>query len=246
MIGAPAPSALWTSHPPLALLVDRDADTRRMYAGFLTATAGYTVEEAEDGREALAKAIAIHPDIVITETRLPGMNGFALCDLLRADKTTNDIAVVFVTGDAFQKDIREAEAAGADAVLIKPCLPDTLLTEIRRLLQQSTELRARARATSERIRAQIDQSERLLAQSDAHFFRRQTLIRQHNRRETVTPPNAPPSLFCPNCDHSLNYVRSHVGGVNASHAEQWDYFECPSGCGTFQYRQRTRKLRSVS
>jgi hypothetical protein len=66
------------------------------------------------------------------------------------------------------------------------------------------------------------------------------------RVETDAPPAAPPSLVCPACDKPLVYARSHVGGVNARSSEQWDYFDCPSGCGTFQYRQRTRKLRRVS
>jgi hypothetical protein len=44
----------------------------------------------------------------------------------------------------------------------------------------------------------------------------------------------------------LTYERSHIGGVSERNSEQWDYYECPSGCGTFQYRQRTRKLRRVS
>jgi hypothetical protein len=43
----------------------------------------------------------------------------------------------------------------------------------------------------------------------------------------------------------LQYLRSHVGGVSALNSEQWDYYECAAGCGTFQYRQRTRKLRQV-
>jgi hypothetical protein len=38
---------------------------------------------------------------------------------------------------------------------------------------------------------------------------------------------------------------SHVGGVNSLHREQWDYFSCPAGCGTFQYRQRTRRVRRM-
>lgn len=43
----------------------------------------------------------------------------------------------------------------------------------------------------------------------------------------------------------LQYERSHIGGVSHVHAEQWDDYEC-AACGTFQYRQRTRKLRRVS
>ena len=52
-------------------------------------------------------------------------------------------------------------------------------------------------------------------------------------------------LVCPSCDQALKYLRSHIGGVSARHLEQWDYFECPAGCGSFQYRERTKKLRKV-
>ena len=64
-------------------------------------------------------------------------------------------------------------------------------------------------------------------------------------RDTTEPPTAAPELVCPTCDQPLKYLKSHVGGVSARHAEQWDYYECAGGCRTFQYRQRTRKLRRV-
>src|SRR5439155_14738543 len=100
---SPAPN-----HVPLALLVDRDPDTRKMYAEYLRLSA-CDVDEAEDGREALAKAIARHPDVIVTETRLPGINGFDLCLLLRRDPSTTRISIVFVTGDVFEADLRRAE-----------------------------------------------------------------------------------------------------------------------------------------
>ena len=230
-------------HLPLALLVDRDGDTRKMYAEYLRLSA-CAIEEAEDGREALAKAISQHPDIIVTETRLPGINGFDLCRLLRQDATTSAIPIVFVTGDAFDSDIKRAEAAGADAVLVKPCLPEHLAGEIRRLLRESNELRERARAVRERVADQLNRSERLIQRS-RETFPRTMLSRSHNRRDTTEPPAPPPALVCPNCDLSLKYVRSHIGGVSERYPEQWDYFECVAGCGMFQYRQRTRKLRRV-
>ena len=49
---------------------------------------------------------------------------------------------------------------------------------------------------------------------------------------------------CPTCDRPLVYERSHIGGVTERFSEQWDYYTC-TGCGPFQYRQRTRALRSV-
>jgi hypothetical protein len=71
------------------------------------------------------------------------------------------------------------------------------------------------------------------------------LIRAHRRFDTSTPPVAPPLLCCPNCDQPLQYVSSHIGGVNARFSEQWDYYACHNGCATFEYRQRTRRLRRV-
>jgi hypothetical protein len=56
----------------------------------------------------------------------------------------------------------------------------------------------------------------------------------------------PPPLVCPACDRALQYVRSHVGGVSERLPEQWDYYTCHGACGTFQYRQRTRRVRRVA
>jgi CheY-like chemotaxis protein len=237
-VHTPAPD-----HPPLALLVDRDPDTRKMYAEYLRLWA-CDVDEAGDGREALAKAITRHPDVVVTETRLPGINGFDLCQLLRRDPSTTRIPIVFVTGDAFEGDLRRAERSGADAVLTKPCLPEKLLAEIRRVLQLSAELRTRGNNARAKFAEQAERSQVLIDRSHGHM-RRVMLSRAHKRADTTEPPTTPPALICPQCDLPLKYVHSHVGGVSARHPEQWDYFECTAGCGTFQYRERTRKIRRV-
>ena len=74
---------------------------------------------------------------------------------------------------------------------------------------------------------------------------RYIMSRTHLRGETDLPPSLPPELICPECDRPLDYKSSQVGGVSARNAEQWDYFVCSGGCGTFQYRQRTRKVRKI-
>jgi CheY-like chemotaxis protein len=227
--------------PLLALLADRDADTRTMYAEYLRMSS-YRVEESEDGRDALVKAFTIHPDVIVAETRLAGINGYELCKLLRQDTATRTISIVIVTADAFAVDLQRAEIAGADTVLVKPCLPEQLHTEIQRLARQSSDLRQRSRATRERLHEQLAKSDVLIERSRK---RRTMLNSVHERRDTTVPPIVPPTLICPTCDHSLQYLRSHVGGVSALNSEQWDYYECAAGCGTFQYRQRTRKLRQV-
>jgi CheY-like chemotaxis protein len=116
----------------LVLLVDRDDDTREMYAEYLAGEA-LGIALAADGREALATAVAHPPDLVVTETRLPGIDGYELCTRLREHPATQTVRIIIVTGDGYPADIDHARAVGADAVLIKPCLPEVLLAEIRRL-----------------------------------------------------------------------------------------------------------------
>jgi CheY-like chemotaxis protein len=240
MTGA-TPAHVGLNAPVAALLVDRDPDTRRMYAEYLSQSS-YSIDEAEDGREALVKALGSQHDVIVTETRLPGISGLDLCILLRHDPATKQTPIVVVTGDTFAGDVERAERAGADIVLVKPCLPETLHGEIQRLVTQSADLRERCRSVRERLQEQIAKSDVLLERSRT---RRKMLSSTHDRRDTTTPPVQPPALHCPTCDQPLRYMRSHIGGVSALNAEQWDYYECGSSCGTFQYRERTRKLRRV-
>jgi CheY-like chemotaxis protein len=228
--------------PALALLVDYDDDTRQMYAEYLR-RAACEIEEATDGREGLAKAISRRPSVVVTETRLPGINGFELCRLLRRDVITQSIPLVVVTGSGYASDIEHARLAGADIVLLKPCLPEILLREIRRLTEHSRGLRERGDLARLKLAGQLAKSGEILERSATQ--RRRFLARSHNRHETTSPKTLPPELICPECDQPLLYRRSHIGGVSERHSEQWDYFECPGSCGAFQYRQRTRKLRRV-
>jgi CheY-like chemotaxis protein len=236
-----APLAGRQETPLLALIADRDADTRRMYADFLTLS-HCLIEQADDGRDALAKIFSRQPDIVVADTQLPGINGFELCALLRHDAATRGIPIVMVTREAFADEVQRAETAGADAVLAKPCRPETLFAEIQRLVRLSADLRERSRAARERMHEQLSRSGTLL---DRSRRRRTMLSSAHTRHDTTTPPITPPALLCPECAQPLRYVRSHIGGVTAQNSEQWDYFDCSGGCGIFQYRERTRKLRRV-
>jgi DNA-binding response OmpR family regulator len=225
-----------------ALFADGDQDTRHMYGEFLRRSA-VELEEATDGREALAKALARPHHVIITETRLPGISGYELCQLLRRDIATKTTPIIVVTGEAFTANLERARRAGADVVLVKPCLPDVLLAEIRRTVHQSSELVQRAVEVRARSVSQVSRAQHL---QRATATERRALSRLFSREDTTTPPDSPPDLVCPSCDQALSYRRSHVGGVSERHREQWDYYECANGCGTFQYRQRTRKLRQVS
>jgi len=203
----------------LVLLIDPDADTRQMYAEYLS-HAGWDTEEAEDGREGLAKAISHRPAAIVTETRLPGMSGLELCRLLRSDAATNTTPIVVVTGDASTASASLAATAGADAVLVKPCLPERLAGELQRLVSRAVTTRADAQSAPAPGRAR-------------------------HQRITSDPPDPPPALHCPACDRPMTYVKSQIGGVSERFAEQWDYFECAPCGGAVEYRQRTRTVRPL-
>jgi CheY-like chemotaxis protein len=226
---------------PSALVVDPDAKSRDLCAAVLTPmTLG--IEYAEDGREALVKAIADPPAVVITETRLPFISGYALCELLRADPRTADVAIVVITHSVDPDNIDRARSAGADRVLTKPCLPEALMHAVALGRGRSLDVDEHLHRTPGRRDVQGVDVEVQSATERSRKF----LVRTHQRFETSTPPICPPQLRCPSCDQSLRYVRSHIGGVSARLSEQWDDYVCPSACGTFQYRQRTKRVRRCS
>ena len=227
----PSPRAA-ASTPPLVLLVDHNPDTRTMHADYL-ARAGWLIEQAEDGRDALAKVISRRPTVIVTETRLRFIDGYELCRFLHCDADTATLPIIVVTGEGYPGHVSRAQLAGAEVVLVKPFLPERLEHEIRKLVDNGTNSK------------QHERSDEAGVNGDAQSARPapRSLVRAHRRHETTTPPLAPPALKCPGCDRPLTYDRSHIGGVSQRHSEQWDYFFCPGPCGTFQYRHRTRKLR---
>ena len=124
---------------PLVLIVEDDPETRRLYSDVLQHS-GFAVDQAHNGHQALEKALASHPALVITDIALPGMDGLELCQRLRGDSRTSDIPVLAVTGYGDRHYPDRAIQAGADYVLIKPCDPETIVAEARRLLGPAVKL----------------------------------------------------------------------------------------------------------
>jgi CheY-like chemotaxis protein len=129
---------------PLILVVDDFEDNRAMYVQYL-GFEGFRVIEAENGREALDKAVAQQPDLVVMDLSLPVMDGWEATRRLKADERTRHITVVALTGHALEGQSQRARAAGCDAYLTKPCLPEHLVSEIRRMLA-AVPARGRGRA----------------------------------------------------------------------------------------------------
>lgn len=118
---------------PLVLIVDDYADNREMYAEYLVFS-GLRVAEAQNGHEALAMAASMRPDVIVMDLALPGVDGWEATRRLKGDGLTRDIPVIALTGHALAGHSRTALDAGCDAFITKPCLPERLLEEIRRML----------------------------------------------------------------------------------------------------------------
>jgi DNA-binding response OmpR family regulator len=115
------------------LIVDDAQDTREVYALFLR-DEGFQVAVAEDGVTGLTFAQQHPLDIIILDLMMPRMDGFEVTRRLRADDRTRNIPIIIFSGFEKETDTADAIAAGADVCCIKPCLPETLLGEINRLL----------------------------------------------------------------------------------------------------------------
>ena len=119
---------------PLVLLVEDDRDGRLLFVEWLL-DAGFRVEQAHNGLQALERAFDLLPAAVVTDLNIPGIDGYELTRRLKADPRTSAIPVLAVTGYApFTQDPSRADRAGCDAILPKPCDPDDLATTLRELI----------------------------------------------------------------------------------------------------------------
>ena len=229
-----------SSSPPRVLVADADTDTRSLYRLSFT-DAGCDVIEAADGRDALVTALVRAPALLVTELRLPFIDGAALCGILRRDRQTANVPILVVTSEMRPTELDRVRRIGANAVLVKPATPDIILSTALHLWRSDT---PRTRSDLARAREDdvSDRPDATVARSAARA--QQSLTNAHRPGLTITPPDMPPGLHCPSCGRVLTYRSSYVGGANARHREQWDYLTCPA-CGAFQYRQRTRKLRRI-
>ena len=118
---------------PVVLLVDDYPDAREMYAEYLEFS-GFEIVQAGNGVEAIDRAHDSHPDVILMDLSLPVMDGWEATRRLKADDETKQIPVLAVTGHALTGVSNDAKNAGCDGFITKPCLPEDLVTEIRKVL----------------------------------------------------------------------------------------------------------------
>jgi cyclic di-GMP phosphodiesterase len=116
------------------LIVDDRAENREVLTGLLESE-GHELETAKDGQEAVERATANPPDLILMDITMPRLTGFEACRRLKADHRTELVPIVLVTGLLAREDRIQGIAAGCDDFLTKPVDAEQLLARTRTLLR---------------------------------------------------------------------------------------------------------------
>jgi len=207
------------------LVVDDEPQIRRIMRTALT-TAGYEVEDAKTGEDALAKVRDYRPDLVLLDINMPGMGGLAACRALRADP---NVAIVMLTVHNTEAAKVEALDAGADDFVSKPFSTPELLARIRAVLRRAPV--AQSSATRLRIGdLTIDFAARSVAHgtTTAHLTPKELdLLRyltQH-ANEAVSHRELLQAVWGPDYGDQVDYLRAFIKSLrkkiesNSDHPE---------------------------
>jgi two-component system cell cycle response regulator DivK len=123
---------------PLVLLADDSDDVLESHGEILT-DAGYRVAYAHDGREAVAKALELRPDVILMDLQMPGIDGWEATRQVRADLRTHHIPIIAFTSHGLRRYADRSFDAGCTSFLEKPCQSAAqLVEEVGRALKRGT------------------------------------------------------------------------------------------------------------
>jgi two-component system, OmpR family, response regulator len=117
----------------LILIAEDDADVRDMLA-FTLESAGYRTVAAKDGNTAARILTVAKPVGLITDVRMPALNGIELCQLARRNPANRDTAILMISSNTHAYDVDAGLGAGADRYLPKPLSPRLLVAELQDLI----------------------------------------------------------------------------------------------------------------
>ncbi|NWF70694.1 MAG: response regulator [Chloroflexi bacterium] len=135
--------------PEKILIVDDDIDSLKLI-GLMLQRQGYEVAAANAGNQALPKALAEHPDLIILDVMMPDINGYEVCKRLRANPETKNIPIIMFTAKTLIDDKVIGFEAGADDYLTKPTHPSELASRVKAVLARSANTRRVEAPTSSR------------------------------------------------------------------------------------------------
>jgi CheY-like chemotaxis protein len=127
---------------PTVLVVDDNDDIRELAQLCLETVDGWTVITAGSGADAIAAAREHHPDAVLLDMMMPGMDGLTTFEHLQSDDSTRDIPVVLFTAKLQARDRQVWEGTAIRGTIAKPFDPMTLGDQVSRTLKRPTREKA--------------------------------------------------------------------------------------------------------
>jgi DNA-binding response OmpR family regulator len=118
----------------VVLIADDDGDILR-FVSLNLRLEGFDVVTAQDGEEALAKALDLRPSLILLDTIMPCLNGYEVCARLRRDERGEPIPVIMLTATSLEAERAQAFSAGADDWVTKPFDPAELVSRVKHRLR---------------------------------------------------------------------------------------------------------------
>ncbi|PUU88813.1 response regulator transcription factor [Halanaerobium sp.] len=120
------------------ILVVDDEKNIRLVVGKSLEKAGFDVDYAVDGVQAVEKANDINPDLILLDLRLPKMNGFLVLEALKSDTSTEEIPVIILSALSAEDDVQKVISLGAEDFLVKPISQSDLLAAVEANIRTET------------------------------------------------------------------------------------------------------------
>ena len=125
------------------ILIAEDERDIRELVSFSLQFGGFTVVQAANGVEAVERALAELPDLILMDVRMPKMTGYEACKQMKQIPEVRDIPVVFLSAKGQEIEIQTGLEAGAEEYILKPFAPDELVRQVQTVLDRVAQRRAR-------------------------------------------------------------------------------------------------------
>jgi DNA-binding response OmpR family regulator len=126
------------------ILIAEDERDIRDLVMFSLQFSGFQVVQASNGVEAVERAQAELPDLILMDVRMPKMTGYEACKALKAIPAVRDIPVVFLSAKGQESEINTGLEVGAEEYILKPFAPDELAKQVTVILERVAQRRAKA------------------------------------------------------------------------------------------------------
>ena len=155
---------------PVVLIVEDHSDVARLVG--IVVGKEYQIHYAGDGEQGLAMAGELLPDIIITDVKMPAMDGIELCRRIRQSRHMCHIPIIMLSARNGDEDRVRGIEAGADAYLVKPFVPEEMRAWVHRLLESRQTLRDIMAAPDESQAMPVVSDHDDISQEDVEFLRR--------------------------------------------------------------------------